>query len=96
MPSRAYVATYGGSFCPNSFNFGKVMGSQPAVGYVEVEGKVNVPLGLPVQIVAGSHTYVGIVTKCEQKENVSVEDLGSPCARARGLCGGPAGECRRD
>ncbi len=59
-------ATYNGMLCPNKLSFGRVHGTQPAVGTLEFDGTVQFPLGSVNSIQIGAATYVGMVIRNEE------------------------------
>jgi hypothetical protein len=69
MGSRSVPATYGGNGCPERLNFGRVHGPSAAVGYLEIDGDVNVQMGTPGMIQIGPASYYGFVTKIEKSQN---------------------------
>lgn len=59
-------AIYNGMLCPNKLSFGRVHGTQPAVGTLEFDGTVVFPLGSVNSIQIGAATYVGMVIRNEE------------------------------
>lgn len=65
---------YSGLACPNKIQFGRLHGTSPATGSVEVDGIYSLPLGSLQALQIGASSWYGLVVKNEVMEQATTID----------------------